>query len=110
MEECQKVRVRVDVRSRRLTSMCMQGTLNSRINILYLLDSLCETCLLAKPPTGASTRDTGQSSSSYVDFVSRDLTKLVEYVVPDGQHGMPNFMSTVQVRSSSLLHPTTGTC
>lgn len=72
--------------------------MNNRINILYLLDSLCETCLLAKPPTGANgTRDTGQGSASYVDYVSRDLKKLVEYVVPPGQQGMPNFMSTVQV-------------
>ncbi|TBU26534.1 CTD kinase subunit gamma CTK3-domain-containing protein [Dichomitus squalens] len=78
---------------------CQKGSLNSRINILYLLDSLCETCLLAKPHTGAA-RDTGLSSSSYVDYLSRDLSKLVDYVVPPGQQGMPNFMSTVQVLES----------
>ncbi|RPD58067.1 hypothetical protein L226DRAFT_537354 [Lentinus tigrinus ALCF2SS1-7] len=79
---------------------CQKGTLNNRINILYLLDSLCETCLLAKPPTGATGRDKGQASSSYVDYVSRDLNKLVDYVVPPGQQGMPNFMSAVQVLES----------
>ena len=80
-----------------------QGTLNSRINILYLLDSLCETCLLAKPPSGAETRDTGQGITSYVDYVSRDLSKLVDYVVPAGQQGMPNYMSTIQVRPQHSL-------
>ncbi|RDX43246.1 hypothetical protein OH76DRAFT_1410344 [Lentinus brumalis] len=79
---------------------CQKGTLNHRINLLYLLDSLCETCLLAKPPTGATGRDKAPGSSSYVDYVSRDLNKLVEYVVPPGQQGMPNFMSTLQVLES----------
>ncbi|KAI1784407.1 CTD kinase subunit gamma CTK3-domain-containing protein [Ganoderma leucocontextum] len=76
---------------------CQKGSLNNRINILYLLDSLCETCLLAKPHTGG-TRDTVQSS--YVDYLSRDLCSLVDCVVPPGQQGMPNFMSTVQVLES----------
>lgn len=62
-----------------------------------MLDSLCETCLLAKPHTGG-TRETGQSSASYVDYLSRDLISLVDCVVPPGQQGMPNFMSAVQVR------------
>ncbi|KAI0800451.1 CTD kinase subunit gamma CTK3-domain-containing protein [Fomes fomentarius] len=89
---------------------CQKGTLNNRINILYLLDSLCETCLLAKHPTGANgTRETSQGTASYVDYVSRDLNKLVEYVVPPGQQGMPNFMSTVQVleswRTKRVLEP-----
>lgn len=69
----------------------LQGNTNTRINLLYLLDSLCETSLLTKVNTHAPT-------SFYVDFVARDLKKIVEYVVPDGRDGLPNLMSTLQVR------------
>ncbi|KAI0666956.1 CTD kinase subunit gamma CTK3-domain-containing protein [Trametes maxima] len=83
---------------------CQKGSLNNRINILYLLDSLCEACLLSKPPPG-----TGQSSSSYVTYVSRDLPQIVEYVVPEGRQGLPNLMSTKQIleswRSKRIVEP-----
>ena len=76
-----------------LTSVGMlQGSLNNRINILYLLDSLCEACLMSRPPSGSN-----QPSSSYVDYVSRDLRKIVDNVVPEGRQGLPNLMSTKQV-------------
>ncbi|KAI0737245.1 CTD kinase subunit gamma CTK3-domain-containing protein [Daedaleopsis nitida] len=77
---------------------CQTATLNNRVNMLYLVDMLCETCLLARPPTGATGRAAGHAS--YVDYVARDLHRLADYVVPPGQHGMPNFMSTVQVLES----------
>ncbi|KAH8088969.1 CTD kinase subunit gamma CTK3-domain-containing protein [Cristinia sonorae] len=83
---------------------CQKGSINNRINILYFLDSLCETSLLAKAHGGA---DGG--SSYYVDYVSRDLGKIVEYVVPDGRHGLPNLMSTKQIleswRSKRVIDP-----
>lgn len=75
-----------------------QGSLNSRINILYLVDSLCEASLLSKPPPGVS-----QPSSSYVNYVTRDLRKVVDGVVPEGRQGLPNLMSTRQVRATPVL-------
>jgi len=73
-----------------LVEECQKGNTNTRINLLYLLDSLCETSLLTKVNTHAPT-------SFYVDFVARDLGKIVEYVVPEGRDGLPNLMSTVQI-------------
>ncbi|CDO72681.1 hypothetical protein BN946_scf184985.g101 [Trametes cinnabarina] len=84
---------------------CQKGSLNSRINLLYLLDSLCEACLLSKPPPGSS-----QTISPYVDYVTRDLRKIVDSVVPEGRQGLPNLMSTKQIleswRSKRLIDPT----
>jgi len=88
---------------------CQKGSINNRINILYLLDSLCETSLLAKSHPSALGQDGTQSSSFYVDYVSRDLGKIVDYVVPEGRQGLPNLMSTKQVleswRSKRVLDP-----
>ncbi|THH26356.1 hypothetical protein EUX98_g7833 [Antrodiella citrinella] len=85
---------------------CQKGSINNRINILYFLDSLCETSLLAKAHSGT---DGSQTSSYYVDYVSRDLGKIVEYVVPDGRQGLPNLMSTKQIleswRSKRVIDP-----
>ncbi|KAI0764289.1 CTD kinase subunit gamma CTK3-domain-containing protein [Trametes elegans] len=78
-----------------LVEESQKGSLNNRINILYLLDSLCEACLASKPPPGSS-----QPSSSYVDYVSRDLRKIVDHVVPEGRQGLPNLMSTKQILES----------
>ncbi|KZT41888.1 hypothetical protein SISSUDRAFT_1069656 [Sistotremastrum suecicum HHB10207 ss-3] len=79
-----------------LLEECQNGTLNSRINILYLLDTLCETCL-----STFSDYPSSSSSSSkkpyYLEFVGRDLPKIVNYVVPAGRQGLPNLMSTTQI-------------
>ncbi|KAH9836478.1 CTD kinase subunit gamma CTK3-domain-containing protein [Rhodofomes roseus] len=89
---------------------CQKGSINNRINILYLLDSLCETSLLAKSHPGSVSHDPNQQHSSYyVDYVARDLGKIVEYVVPEGRQGLPNLMSTKQIlenwRSKRVLDP-----
>lgn len=76
-----------------------QGSINNRINILYFLDSLCEASLLVKSQHGP-VRQEGHSTPSnsiYVEYVSRDLGKIVEHVVPEGRQGLPNLMSTKQV-------------
>ncbi|KAF9260570.1 hypothetical protein L218DRAFT_962384 [Marasmius fiardii PR-910] len=84
---------------------CQKGTINARINILYFLDSLCETCLLLK------TNSLGSISNNnlYVDYVSRDLPKIVENVVPPGREGLPNLVSTRQIlenwRSKRVIDP-----
>lgn len=85
----------------RMSLSSFQGSINSRINILYFLDSLCETCLLVKSHAstiGYDQQHKSSSSNRYVDFVQRDLSKIVEYVVPEGRQGLPNLSSTKQVR------------
>lgn len=77
---------------------CQKGSINNRINILYFLDSLCESSLLAKSLVSSSSRHHPNGSPSYyVSFVSRDLAKVVGYVVPEGRAGLPNLMSTKQM-------------
>ncbi|GJE97348.1 CTD kinase subunit gamma [Phanerochaete sordida] len=90
-----------------------KGSINNRINILYFLDSLCEASLLVKSQHG-SVRQEGHASASnslYVDYVSRDLGKIVESVVPEGRQGLPNLMSTKQIleswRSKRVVDPQT---
>jgi len=63
-----------------------QGTLNVRINVLFLLDSLCETSLYV-----------GLPDAPYVDYVTRDLAKIVELVVPESREGVLNLLSAKQV-------------
>lgn len=82
---------------------CQKGSINSRINILYFLDSLCETCLLLRSHSSTA------NGPQYVDFVSRDLQKVVESVVPEGRAGLPNLTSTKQIlenwRSKRIIDP-----
>ncbi|KAH0588363.1 CTD kinase subunit gamma [Termitomyces sp. J132] len=86
---------------------CQKGSVNSRINILYFLDSLCEACLLVKSHAKGQDRD----SNLYVNFVTRDLGKIVENVVPKGRQGLPNLVSTRQIlqswRSKRVIDPQT---
>ncbi|KAI6041848.1 CTD kinase subunit gamma CTK3-domain-containing protein [Pisolithus marmoratus] len=75
---------------------CQKSSINHRSNILYFLDSLSETSLLAKahqqpPPVESS------SNAFYVDYVVRDLAQIVECVVPVGRQGLPNLASTKQI-------------
>ncbi len=68
-----------------------------RINILYLLDNLCEASLMHQSQAvGTGTHPQGQAAS-YVEYVSRDLMRIVELVVPDNRDGLVNLMSTRQV-------------
>jgi CTD kinase subunit gamma len=39
----------------------------------------------------------------YLLFISRDLKKIIDLVVPEGRQGLPNLMSTKQVRCRSLF-------
>ncbi|KAF8551624.1 hypothetical protein OG21DRAFT_1478068 [Imleria badia] len=80
---------------------CQKGSVNHWINILYFLDSLCESSLLAKahqPPSAVSSSHAKQVNTSFlVDYVSRDLPQIVECVVPVGRQGLPNLTSTKQI-------------
>nr|GAT50612.1 predicted protein [Mycena chlorophos] len=88
---------------------CQKGSINARINILYFLDSLCDTCLLVKSHSSAT--GTSQSTNQYVDFVSRDIGKIVQCVVPAGREGLPNLTSTKQIlqnwRNKRVVDPQT---
>lgn len=81
-----------------------EGSINSRVNILYFLDSLCETCLVAKSHPNSLGVEGNTNGSFYVDFVARDLRMIVECVVPEGRQGLPNLTSTKQVRSSIIIN------
>ena len=92
--------------SRHHTERIRQGTINNRINILYFLDSLCEASLLAKshPDAAGILRSGPGTTSFYVDYVARDLGKIVELVVPEGRQGLPNLLSTTQVGGERIHH------
>lgn len=65
------------------------------------MDSLCEACL--KPNVNPD----GTNNNQYVQYVTRDLAKIVDFVVPSGREGLPNLISTKQVRCrlhSSLVY------
>ncbi|KAJ3508088.1 hypothetical protein NLJ89_g5946 [Agrocybe chaxingu] len=74
-----------------------QGSINSRINILYFLDSLCETSLLVKSHARSERSRLANANGLYVHFVARDLNRIVESIVPEGRQGIPNLLSTKQI-------------
>ncbi|KAI0045528.1 hypothetical protein FA95DRAFT_1596784 [Auriscalpium vulgare] len=88
---------------------CQKGSINNRINILYFLDSLCEASLLAKSHPIALGPGVSPNTSFYVDYVVRDLSTVVEAVVPEGRQGLPNLMSAKQIledwRSKRVVDP-----
>ncbi|KAF8627750.1 hypothetical protein AX17_006117 [Amanita inopinata Kibby_2008] len=90
---------------------CQKGSINSRINILYFLDSLCEACLLVKSHSHSIGPDGGSKANAglYVDYLARDLEKIVDNVVPVGRQGLPNLVSTKQIleswRSKRVIEP-----
>ncbi|KAK8864693.1 hypothetical protein IAR55_001945 [Kwoniella newhampshirensis] len=68
---------------------CGKGSLNTRINILYFLDSLVEASLTIGP-----------IEAPYPEFVTRDLQKVVDSVVPDTREGILNLKSARQILES----------
>ncbi|TRM67561.1 CTD kinase subunit gamma CTK3-domain-containing protein [Schizophyllum amplum] len=91
---------------------CQRGNINGRINILYFLDTLCETCYLVKShanSVGVPSSSGALGGTQYVDFLSRDLGKLVESVVPQSREGLINYNSAKQIldgwRTRRLVDP-----
>ncbi|CAA7260358.1 unnamed protein product [Cyclocybe aegerita] len=76
-----------------------KGSINSRINILYFLDSLCETSLLVKSHARSERSRLANANGLYVHFVARDLNRIVESIVPEGRQGIPNLLT----RSPQIL-------
>lgn len=59
--------------------------------------------MLAKSRPNTLGQGVQPESSFYVDYVGRDISKIVELVVPEGRIGLPNLMSTKQVRDLCFL-------
>ncbi|GAA6006562.1 hypothetical protein JCM10207_004974 [Rhodosporidiobolus poonsookiae] len=75
------------------------ANLNSRVNLLYLLDALLDKegpRVVVKGTGGAGVVGAG----SYRALVERDLAKVVKHVVPETREGVLNWMSTNQVLRS----------
>lgn len=70
---------------------CAKGTLNTRINILYFLDSLLDASMAL---TGAGG---GVGEGVYLGLMVRDLGEIVGRVVPDTREGVLNLRSARQV-------------
>lgn len=79
-----------------------------RINVLYLLDNLCEASLTHQVQGVKAVQATTTSSGvpnalgSYVEYVARDLGTIVRLVVPETRGGLVNLSSTRQVRTLFL--------
>ncbi|WVQ77882.1 hypothetical protein IAR50_007587 [Cryptococcus sp. DSM 104548] len=69
-----------------------KGTLNTRINIFYFLDSLLEESLALGP-----------SETPYQELVTKNLQLLIDKVVPDTTSGILNLKSTKQILESWRL-------
>ncbi|CAO3686808.1 unnamed protein product [Umbelopsis ramanniana] len=61
-----------------------QASMNARLNILYVLDSLCQASLKS-------------GFKGYVDLVRLDLDKVIALVVPNDARGMVNAASTRKI-------------
>lgn len=68
----------------------LQGSLNTRINILYFIDSLLEAC-----------QPLSLADAPYLALVGRHLGDIVERVIPETREGVLNLKSTKQVRVTS---------
>ncbi|KAG8898284.1 hypothetical protein FRB99_007544, partial [Tulasnella sp. 403] len=91
---------------------CQKGSLNMRINILYCLDSLCEASVHYQQGAIVVNGEAGKERGkplSYVEYVSRDLDKIVQLVVPEYRDGLVNLASAKQIlenwRSKRVLEP-----
>ncbi|OCF31950.1 CTD kinase subunit gamma [Kwoniella heveanensis BCC8398] len=72
-----------------VVEQCGKGSLNTRINILYFLDTLLEASL-----------PLGPTDAPYPGFVTSNLKELVEKVVPDSREGVLNLRSAKQILES----------
>lgn len=76
---------------RRGKELTLKGSLNTRINLLYLLDSLLEVSL----PLSIV-------DAPYPPLISENLNEIIKGVVPGGE-GVLNLRAAKQVRSPSSL-------
>ncbi|TYJ53026.1 hypothetical protein B9479_006356 [Cryptococcus floricola] len=69
-----------------------KGTLNTRINVFYFLDSLLAESIALGP-----------SETPYQELVTKNLQQLIDNVVPDTTSGILNLKSTKQILESWRL-------
>ncbi|GAA6031950.1 hypothetical protein JCM8097_003357 [Rhodosporidiobolus ruineniae] len=74
------------------------ANLNSRVNLLYLVDALLDKEGPKVGVKGAAGSVVG--TGSYRALVERDLAKVIKHVVPETREGVLNWMSTYQVLRS----------
>lgn len=72
--------------------------LNSRINLLYLVDTLLDKEGPKVVGAAGGAKGALAGLGSYREMVERDLAQVVRSVVPDSREGVLNWMSTYQVR------------
>ena len=72
--------------------LTVEGSINTRINVLYFVDSLLDASLQL------SAKD-----APYLGFLARDAEAMVWNVVPDTREGVLNLKSTKQVIFISSL-------
>ncbi|WWC94450.1 hypothetical protein V866_001296 [Kwoniella sp. B9012] len=75
-----------------IVEQCGKGSLNTRINILYFLDTLLEASL-----------PLGPIDAPYPQLVTQNLQDIVGKVVPDGRDGVLNLRSAKQILESWRL-------
>ncbi|KAK6909841.1 hypothetical protein I204_04756 [Kwoniella mangroviensis CBS 8886] len=75
-----------------IVEQCGKGSLNTRINILYFLDTLLEASL-----------PLGPVDAPYPQLVTQNLQDIVGKVVPDGRDGVLNLRSAKQILESWRL-------
>ncbi|CAG7850739.1 SubName: Full=Uncharacterized protein {ECO:0000313/EMBL:CCA68504.1} [Serendipita indica DSM 11827] len=81
---------------------CRTGSTNMRINLLYFLDSLCE----ASAQSASNQRSKPSSSTKpvgpglyYVNLLQKDLSSIIEWVVPESRDGLINVQSAMQAKN-----------
>ncbi|WWC62220.1 uncharacterized protein I303_104815 [Kwoniella dejecticola CBS 10117] len=75
-----------------IIEQCGKGSLNTRINILYFLDTLLEVSL-----------PLDHTEAPYPELVTKNLLSIVEKVVPDNRDGILNLRSAKQILESWRL-------
>ncbi|WVW84275.1 hypothetical protein I302_106305 [Kwoniella bestiolae CBS 10118] len=75
-----------------IVEQCGKGSLNTRINILYFLDTLLEASL-----------PLGPADAPYPQLVTNNLQDIVGKVVPDNREGVLNLRSAKQILESWRL-------
>lgn len=74
----------------RADMLARQTTFNHKINILYFLETLCETAQRA-------------GCLNYIAMTQRDLPRIIEEVSPPGTEGTANVAQTRHVSAAPLL-------
>ncbi|PPQ87513.1 hypothetical protein CVT25_008010, partial [Psilocybe cyanescens] len=73
------------------------GSIYSRINILYFLDSLCGTCPKVMSHSKSESSRATNANGLYVELMTCDLNRIIDSIVPEGRQWLPNLVSAKQI-------------